>query len=426
MFEFSTQYIDDIVDSLFLQICLLNQQVAWSIEYLLSCIETNALDGINHPLVNLIREFIQVDILVSFIIIHFAEYIDSILCQHGSQLDVHTATTDSLAHLIRLQEHFSLLVLIIDVYRSNGCRSQSTLNEQFGIVCIIDNIQILIVQFTYDTVNTATLHANTSSNWVDTLIKAFNSNLCAFSRKASNTTDSDQALCNLRNFSLQQTLQESRSCTAQDNLRIIVIIINAVDDCTNGLALTIHIARNLLCLRQDKFIVLIVYDKYLTLPNLVNFTRNDLSYTILVLIEKRIVFQLKNLRSQSLAKSQDSTATKLIEINLLTYILTYLVVRLNLARLSKCYFLIFVLYFAVSNNNTIAIDLEIALVRVNDNIEILITTENLSKNVAETFLQHTYQCSTVDILGFFKLAECINHTRCNFLIFFSHSLFKTD
>ena len=66
------------------------------------------------------------------------------------------------------------------------------------------------------------------------------------------------------------------------------------------------------------------------------------------------MLKLKNLRSQSLTKSQDGTATELIEIYLLAHILTYLIVRLNLARLSKCYFLIFVLYFTVSNNNTIA------------------------------------------------------------------------
>ena len=47
------------------------------------------------------------------------------------------------------------------------------------------------------------------------------------------------------------------------------------------------------------------------------------------------MLKLKNLRSQSLSKSQDGTATELIEIYLLAHILTYLIVRLNLACFGK-------------------------------------------------------------------------------------------
>ena len=124
------------------------------------------------------------------------------------------------------------------------------------------------------------------------------------------------------------------------------------------------------------------------------------------------MLKLKNLRSQSLAKSQDGTATELIEIYLLAHILTYLIVRLNLACFGKRNLLVLIFYLTISNNDTVTINLEIALVWVYDYIEILITTENSGKYIAEAFLQYTYQCCTVDILGFFKLAECINHTRC--------------
>ena len=123
------------------------------------------------------------------------------------------------------------------------------------------------------------------------------------------------------------------------------------------------------------------------------------------------MLKLKNLRSQCLAKGQDSTAAELVEVNLLAHILAYLVVWLNLLSFRKGDFLVFILYLTIGNNYTVAINLEVTLVWVHDNIEVFVTTENLSKHVAETFLQHTYQSSTVDILGFFKLAECINHTR---------------
>ena len=138
------------------------------------------------------------------------------------------------------------------------------------------------------------------------------------------------------------------------------------------------------------------------------------------------MLQLKNLGSQSLTKSQDGTTTKLIEVNRLTYILTNLVIRLNLTSLRKCNFLIFIFNFAISNNYTVALNLEVTLVRVHDDIKVFVTTKNLGKYITEALLQYTYQCSTVDILCFFKLAECINHTRCQFLLFFSHNLIETN
>ena len=123
------------------------------------------------------------------------------------------------------------------------------------------------------------------------------------------------------------------------------------------------------------------------------------------------MFKFQNLRSQGLTKSQDGTTAKLIEIHVLAHILTNLIVSLDLTSLSQSDFLIFIFHLAISNNDTIAVNFKVTFIRINNHIEVFITTKNLSKHIAETFLQHAHQSCTVDILGFFELAKCINHTR---------------
>ena len=115
LFKFCTEHIQQLVDSLFLEVGLFNQHLTWCIEHSLSSIQSDGLDGINNPLVDLVRELIQIDILIGLTFIQYTEYVDSILGKHRSQLDVHTATTDSQRNLLRLQINLGLMVLGIDI-----------------------------------------------------------------------------------------------------------------------------------------------------------------------------------------------------------------------------------------------------------------------------------------------------------------------
>jgi hypothetical protein len=74
---------------------------------------------------------------------------------------------------------------------------------------------------------------------------------------------------------------------------------------------------NLLSLWKDKLVVLIIHDKNLTLPGLINLTRDDLTHTILILVVKAIMLKLENLTCKCLTKVKDGTTTELSEINTL-------------------------------------------------------------------------------------------------------------
>ena len=145
-------------------------------------------------------------------------------------------------------------------------------------------------------------HTHTCTNRIYAVIKALDSYLGTFSRHAGNLANGNQSVIDFRHLSLKQTFKEHRTCTRKDNLRIVVLVVYTQNNGTNSLALAIDISRNLLTLRKNQLVVLIVNDKHLTLPNLINLTRNNLSYAILVFIIERIVLQFQYLWSQRLTK----------------------------------------------------------------------------------------------------------------------------
>ena len=143
--------------------------------------------------------------------------------------------------------------------------------------------------------HTATSYTYTCSYRVDALVEAFYSNLSTLTWHTSNSANSDKSVGNLRNLSFEKTLKEFRAGTRKDNLWIVVLVVYTLNNGADSLTLTILVSRNLLCLRQDKLVVLIVNNENLALPYLVNLSCNNLTYAILIFIVKRIVLKLKNL-----------------------------------------------------------------------------------------------------------------------------------
>ena len=130
----------------------------------------------------------------------------------------------------------------------------------------------------------ATLHTDTGAYGVNALVITLHGNLCTLTRHTRNALHGNQPVGNLGNLGLKQTLQEHGTGTAQDNLRVVVLVVHLMNHGTDGLTLVILVVGNLLTLGQDKFVVLIVYKQHLALPHLINLTRDNLSHAILILI----------------------------------------------------------------------------------------------------------------------------------------------
>ena len=104
-----------MIHGLFFKVSLLNEHLTRSVEHRLGCVETDALDGVDNPLVDLVDKLVEVDVLFLFVAVNLAEHVDGVLGEHRRQLDVQTSTADGQAHLLWLEEHLCLVVLLVDV-----------------------------------------------------------------------------------------------------------------------------------------------------------------------------------------------------------------------------------------------------------------------------------------------------------------------
>ena len=79
--------------------------------------------------------------------------------------------------------------------------------------------------------------------------------------------------------------------------------------------------------------------------------------------------------------------------------------------------------FAVGNHLEVLEYLHVALVGVQDNVEVFIGAEHFSENVAERLFQHADHCGLVDVLEFLELGELLDHIGsflflCHYIVFY--------
>ena len=97
----------------------------------------------------------------------------------------------------------------------------------------------------------ASLHTDAGSYGVDAIVVAFYGNLGTFAGNACNLLDGDQAVVDLGHFHFEQTLQEDGRRTAQNDFRIVVLVVHTGYHGTGRLTFTVEVARNLLGLGQQ-------------------------------------------------------------------------------------------------------------------------------------------------------------------------------
>ena len=71
-----------MVYGVFFEIGLINNHVAWSIEHFACGAESHLLHGINNPLVDFVREFVEVDVILLLSVFCFAIHIDGVSGEH--------------------------------------------------------------------------------------------------------------------------------------------------------------------------------------------------------------------------------------------------------------------------------------------------------------------------------------------------------
>ena len=139
----------------------------------------------------------------------------------------------------------------------------------------------------------ATFHSHASTNGVNAVIIRLNSNLCSFSGYACDGFDSDESIIYFGHFQFKKALHKHVVCTRKYDLRIVVDTVHTRYDRTDSLAFSIIIGRDLLRLRQDQFVAIVVKQKNFFLPSLaapylIYIGSNNISDPILILCRKII------------------------------------------------------------------------------------------------------------------------------------------
>ena len=191
---------------------------------------------------------------------------------------------------------------------------------------------------------------------------------------------------------LHESLQEDWARTAEDDLWVVVGIVNTKHHCTNLIVLAEIICRNLLATWKSKLIAFLIHKHDLTLPYLIYLGCCNASDEILVFVIELIFLQLENLCSKSLTEIKDCTTTELFKVDLLREILSNLNVCNCLASLTQRYLHILILELIVSNNGAVLPDLEISLVRVDNDIIVLVSLKHLCQHTAERILKYADHC----------------------------------
>ena len=77
-------------------------------------------------------------------------------------------------------------------------------NQQLNIIGVIDDVNILIFQFTNDTMDTASLHPHAGAYRINTVIVGFHGHFRPFTGFTDDLFDHDQSVKNFRYFYFQQ------------------------------------------------------------------------------------------------------------------------------------------------------------------------------------------------------------------------------
>ena len=104
----------------------------------------------------------------------------------------------------------------------------------------------------------ATLYTHACAYWINAVVIALNGNLGSLARDAGNLANSDEAVIDFRHLNLKQSLQEQRTGTAQNNLRIVILVLHASHHRSGCLTLAVEVSWNLLSLRQQQFVAVFI------------------------------------------------------------------------------------------------------------------------------------------------------------------------
>ena len=421
VFKLCLKDSQNFVHGVFFQVCFFNEHFARCVQHIFCSLKSDVFDGVNDPLVDFVGKLVEIDVFNGFVLVEFAEDVNGVFRQHGSEFDVQTAFTDGEADFFGSQIDFSFLFFFVEIDAGDLCRIECSLDEEADVAGEGNDVNVFVVEFSHDVVDSASLDSDACSDGVNSFVVAFHCDFGSFSRDACNGSHFDESLGDFGDVSFEHSQQEGGRGSGKNDFRFSVDVIHSFNDRLHGVTFVEEVARDLLVFGKIEFVALFVHEQRLALPGLIDLGCNELSDAVFVFVVERIVFEFEDFACQGLAESEDGASSEVCEIDFLSDLFSFFVVRVNLLCFAECNFFVRVGQFFVGDHHSVAIDFAVSLVGVHDDVKVLVRAEDFCNDVAETFFENAHKRGVVNVFVLLKFGKSLNQA-CRFGFFLSHIL----
>ncbi len=215
---------------------------------------------------------------------------------------------------------------------------------------------------------------------------------------------------NFGNLKLEQAAEEGLVGARNGNLGVVVLIVDIGNDGAHGFALAEEVAGYGLALGQEKLVFLVVEEQRFAAPCLVHFACHKLAFKLLELIVDGFLLQVEDTALECLAQVEDSAAAELLEYDFAGMLLANLCLGVVVGtRVGQRYLQVGVLHLSIGHDFEILENLHVALVGVENHVEVLVGAEHFCQHVSERLFEHANHCGLVDVLKFFELGKLFDH-----------------
>ncbi|MPN06678.1 hypothetical protein SDC9_153934 [bioreactor metagenome] len=143
------------------------------------------------------------------------------------------------------------------------------------------------------------------------------------------------------------------------------------------LSLAEKITGYLLRFGQNQFVVFIIEQQQLFFPYLINLSRDNLAHLFFVLVVQVVLLQLQNLGCQGLAQVKNGAASEMLKRHLVGHLFTHFKVLVNFQSFRQGDFQVGIFELIIFHDGSVAPDLQVSLVGVDDDVVILVCTDCL-------------------------------------------------
>ncbi len=154
-------------------------------------------------------EFREIHIVL-FVFPSLLNKLNIISRQLGSEAYILSVFSDGERNLIRRDRHARFLVLLVEHHFLEFGGRERLCYEVHRFFRPVDHVDVLVVQFPDDRVNTYPLHADTRAHSIDPVVMGEDGDFCTIARLPCNGLDLNDAVINFGDLDLEQTHQEVR------------------------------------------------------------------------------------------------------------------------------------------------------------------------------------------------------------------------